>query len=120
MGAKVTALGETLVIKESGGTNYIVRRIIDTFHSRKTLMLILLMFVILVPGALTGAGSISVLVVGGTVAAALNAMGLSKSRVSAIIFIIVTTCLSINISASFDKRVILNTDTAVSINFTEL
>jgi len=76
------------IIKESGGTNYIVRRIIGTFHSRKTLMLILLMFVILVPGALTGAGSISVLVVGGTVAAALNAMGLSKSRVSAIIFIV--------------------------------
>lgn len=76
------------IIKESGGTNYIVRRIVGTFYNKKTLMLILLMLVILVPGALTGAGSISVLVVGGTVAAALNAMGLSKLRISAIIFIV--------------------------------
>ena len=41
-------------------------------------MLIFLMAVILIPGALTGAGSISVLVVGGTVASALTAMGLEK------------------------------------------
>ncbi len=76
------------IIKESGGTNYIVRKIIGAFHNKRILMLILLMLVILVPGALTGAGSISVLVVGGTVAAALNAMGLSKVRISALIFII--------------------------------
>ncbi len=76
------------IIKESGGTNYIVRKIIGAFHNKRILMLILLMLVILVPGALTGAGSISVLVVGGTVAAALNAMGLSKVRISALIFIV--------------------------------
>ena len=76
------------IIKESGGTNYIVRKIVGAFYNKKILMLILLMCVILVPGALTGAGSISVLVVGGTVAAALGAMGLSKVTISAIIFIV--------------------------------
>lgn len=75
------------ILKEAGGTNYIVRKIIGAFYNKKTLMLILLMLVILVPGALTGAGSISVLVVGGTVAAALGAMGISKRNVAAIIFI---------------------------------
>ncbi len=66
------------IIKASGGTEYVVRGIIKTFHSKKNLMLIFLMAVILIPGALTGAGSISVLVVGGTVASALTAMGLEK------------------------------------------
>jgi len=76
------------IIKASGGTEYVVRGIIKTFHTRKNLMLIFLMAVILIPGALTGAGSISVLVVGGTVASALTAMGLEKKIVAAIIFII--------------------------------
>lgn len=76
------------IIKAAGGTEYIVRGIIKTFHDKKVLMLILLMAVILIPGALTGAGSISVLVVGGTVASALIAMGLEKKVVAAIIFII--------------------------------
>lgn len=76
------------ILKESGGTNYIVRKIIGTFYNKKTLMLILLMGVILVPGALTGAGSISVLVVGGTVAAAFAAMGITNERIAAIIFIV--------------------------------
>jgi len=76
------------IIKASGGTEYVVRGIIKTFHSKKNLMLIFLMAVILIPGALTGAGSISVLVVGGTVASALTAMGLEKKVVAAIIFIV--------------------------------
>jgi CitMHS family citrate-Mg2+:H+ or citrate-Ca2+:H+ symporter len=76
------------IIKATGGTEYIVRGIIKTFHKSKTLLLIFLMAVILVPGALTGAGSISVLVVGGTVASALVAMGLERKTVAAIIFIV--------------------------------
>jgi len=76
------------IIKASGGTDYVVRGIIKTFHNKKNLMLIFLMAVLLIPGALTGAGSISVLVVGGTVASALTMMGLEKKVVAAIIFII--------------------------------
>lgn len=66
----------------------IVRWIIRAFGNKKVFFLILLMIVMLIPGALTGAGSISVLVVGGTVSAALSAMGLKKERVAAIVFIV--------------------------------
>jgi len=76
------------ILKSVGGIDMIVRWIIKSFHNKKILLLILLMFVLLIPGAITGAGSISVLVVGGTVSAALSAMGLKKERVSAIIFIV--------------------------------
>ena len=75
------------IIKESGGTDYIVRGIIKGFYNKKYLMLILLMVVMLVPGSITGAGSISVMVVGGTVSSALVAMGLGLDTVSAIIFL---------------------------------
>jgi CitMHS family citrate-Mg2+:H+ or citrate-Ca2+:H+ symporter len=76
------------ILKESGAMNMIVRWIIRVFGDKKILLLILLMVVLLIPGALTGAGSISVLVVGGTVSAALTAMDLKKERVAAIIFIV--------------------------------
>ncbi len=76
------------ILKESGAMDLIVRWIIRVFGGKKILFLILLMVVMLIPGALTGAGSISVLVVGGTVSAALAAMGLKKERVAAIIFIV--------------------------------
>lgn len=76
------------ILKESGAMDLIVRWIIRVFGGKKILFLILLMVVMLIPGALTGAGSISVLVVGGTVSAALGAMGLKKERVAAIIFIV--------------------------------
>ena len=76
------------ILKDSGTMYLIVRRINRVFAGKKILFLILLMVVMLIPGALTGAGSISVLVVGGTVSAALGAMGLKKERVAAIIFIV--------------------------------
>ena len=43
---------------------------------------------LLVPGALTGAGSVTVLIAGGMVAAVLGYMGVSQVRVAAIVFII--------------------------------
>ena len=76
------------ILKESGAMDLIVRWIIRAFGNKKVFFLILLMIVMLIPGALTGAGSISVLVVGGTVSAALSAMGLKKERVAAIVFIV--------------------------------
>ena len=42
----------------------------------------------LIPGALTGAGVVSVLVVGGLVAAVLRLMGLSEQRVAAFVFML--------------------------------
>jgi CitMHS family citrate-Mg2+:H+ or citrate-Ca2+:H+ symporter len=46
------------------------------------------MIVILIPGALTGAGSVSLLVVGAPVAVALRHLGINPRRVAAILFIV--------------------------------
>jgi CitMHS family citrate-Mg2+:H+ or citrate-Ca2+:H+ symporter len=46
-----------------------------------------LMIIVLIPGALTGAGSVSILVVGAPVAMALMSLGISRKRTSAILFI---------------------------------
>ncbi len=76
------------IIAESGGVNYVVRGIIKTFYYKRVAVLLLLMFVILIPGALTGAGSISILTVGTPCALALGYLGIPKKRVAAILFII--------------------------------
>jgi len=76
------------VITESGGINYVVRGIIKAFYNKRIVALFLLMIVILIPGALTGAGSVSVLTVGAPSALALRYFGISRKRVAAIIFII--------------------------------
>jgi CitMHS family citrate-Mg2+:H+ or citrate-Ca2+:H+ symporter len=46
------------------------------------------MVIVLIPGALTGAGSVSLLVVGAPVAMALARLGISPKRVAAILFIV--------------------------------
>ncbi len=76
------------IVSESGGVNYVVRGIIKGFYNKRFIVLILLMFIILVPGALTGAGSVSILVVGAPVALALGYLGIPKKRVAAILFIV--------------------------------
>lgn len=76
------------IVNESGGVNYIVRATIRTFHNKRLAALIILMVIVLIPGALTGAGSISLLVVGAPVAMALKLLGISPRRVAGILFII--------------------------------
>ena len=76
------------IVSESGGVNYVVRGIIKGFYNKRFIVLILLMFIILVPGALTGAGSVSILVVGAPVALALGYLGIPKKKVAAILFIV--------------------------------
>ena len=76
------------LLKESGGVAFAVRGIIRRFHDKKPALLILLALILLIPGALTGAGSVTVLVAGGMVATVLETMGISKPRVAAIIFTI--------------------------------
>jgi CitMHS family citrate-Mg2+:H+ or citrate-Ca2+:H+ symporter len=76
------------ILKESGGVAYAVRGILQRFHRSRVLLLILLTFLLLIPGALTGAGSVTVLITGGMVAIVLNYMGIPKIKISAIIFII--------------------------------
>jgi CitMHS family citrate-Mg2+:H+ or citrate-Ca2+:H+ symporter len=76
------------ILKESGGVAFAVRGILKRFHWSRTLLVILLTVLLLLPGALTGAGSVTVLITGGMVAVVLETMGVSRVRTAAIVFII--------------------------------
>jgi len=84
----VTATLFMNLLKESGGVAFVVRRILTRFHRQRALLLSLLALLLLVPGALTGAGSVTVLIMGGMVAVVLGYMGIPKVKVAAIVFII--------------------------------
>jgi CitMHS family citrate-Mg2+:H+ or citrate-Ca2+:H+ symporter len=84
----VTATLFMNLLKESGGVAYVVRGILRTFHRSKSALFILITFLLLIPGALTGAGSVTVLITGGMIATVLGYMGLSKPRTAAIIFLV--------------------------------
>jgi CitMHS family citrate-Mg2+:H+ or citrate-Ca2+:H+ symporter len=84
----VTATIFMAIIQESGGVNYIIRATIKYFYPKRIVALLILMIVILIPGALTGAGSVSCLVVGAPVALALIYLGIPRVKVAAIIFIL--------------------------------
>jgi CitMHS family citrate-Mg2+:H+ or citrate-Ca2+:H+ symporter len=76
------------VMKESGGVAFVVRGILKKFHRNRALLLVLLTILLLLPGALTGAGSVTVLITGGMVAVVLYYMGISKLRTTVIVFVI--------------------------------
>ena len=76
------------IVSESGGVNYVVRGTIKYFYNMRVVALILLMIIVLIPGALTGAGSVSLLVVGAPIALALGYLGIDKKRAAAILFIV--------------------------------
>jgi CitMHS family citrate-Mg2+:H+ or citrate-Ca2+:H+ symporter len=76
------------IVSESGSVNYVVRIIIKYFYNKRIIALLLLMIIVLIPGALTGAGSVSLLVVGAPVALALSYLGIPKRKVAAILFIV--------------------------------
>jgi CitMHS family citrate-Mg2+:H+ or citrate-Ca2+:H+ symporter len=76
------------IFKESGGVAFLVRGILSRFHNRKSILFILITILLLFPGALTGAGSVTVLITGGMIAIVLSYMGLSRPRAAAIIFIL--------------------------------
>jgi hypothetical protein len=84
----ITATIFMAIVSESGGVNYVVRATIKYFYNLRIIALFLLMIIILIPGALTGAGSVSLLVVGAPTALALGYLGISKKKVAAILFIV--------------------------------
>ena len=84
----ITATFFMNLLKESGGVAYVVRGIIQKFSQKKSILFVLITFLLLLPGALTGAGSVTVLITGGMIAVVLGYMGLSKPKTAAIIFII--------------------------------
>ena len=83
----LTATFFMALLRESGGVAFIVRKIVSTFHKRRTICLLLLTFVLLLPGALTGSGATTVLTVGALVGAVLSAMGVDETKRAAIIFL---------------------------------
>ncbi len=83
----VTATLFMNLLKESGGVAFVVREILQRFHRSRALMLVLLTILLLVPGALTGAGSVTVLVTGSLVAVVLHYMGIPKHKAAALVFI---------------------------------
>ncbi len=76
------------ILAESGGIIFVVKGIIKSFYNKRIIALLMLMIVILIPGALTGAGSVSILTVGAPSALALGYLGIPKRKVTAILFII--------------------------------
>ncbi|GAK60028.1 TRAP C4-dicarboxylate transport system permease DctM subunit [Candidatus Vecturithrix granuli] len=83
----ITATFFINLLKEAGGIIFMVRSIVSTFHRRRSICLILLTCILLVPGALTGAGAATVLTVGSLVGTVLMCMGVSQTRTLAIIFL---------------------------------
>jgi len=86
----LTIIAATLfmnILEDSKAISYIVRSIVTNFYKQRLILLILLMLVLLLPGALTGAGSVSVLISGGIVATVLYSMGIPLVNVTAIVFI---------------------------------
>jgi Tripartite ATP-independent periplasmic transporter, DctM component len=84
----VTATIFMEIVNASGGVSYIVKGVMRRFGSQRVLVLLMLMLILLIPGALTGAGSVSLLVVGTPVALALAALGIKPNKVAAILFIV--------------------------------
>jgi hypothetical protein len=76
------------IVGESGGVNYVVRGTIRLFYNVRVVALLVLMIIILIPGAWTGAGSVSLLVVGAPVAMALKYMGVPERKRAALLFIV--------------------------------
>lgn len=84
----VTATLFMNLLKESGGVAFVIRGILKKFHRRRSILFILITVLLLIPGALTGAGSVTVLIMGGMISVVLGYMGLSKPKIAAIIFLI--------------------------------
>ena len=98
----LTATFFMTLYRESGGVAYIVRKIVKSFFAHRIICLLLLTFVMLIPGAITGSGATTVLTVGGLVGAVLTAMGVSEDRKVALIFILAAmsaACPPINLWA---------------------
>ncbi|MEI6734312.1 MAG: hypothetical protein WCK94_10075 [Comamonadaceae bacterium] len=75
------------VQKESGAFDAMVRSLIVRFYRYPKVLLVLLMFLIILPGALTGPGAAGVIALGGIVAPVLMSMGIPLSRIVAFLAI---------------------------------
>ena len=72
---------------ETGAMDALVLKMVDRFYDRKWVLFFLLAVIMLIPGALTGAGSVSMFVVGGMVATVLRLSGIGEARIVAFIYV---------------------------------
>lgn len=73
--------------KETGAMDTLVRKMVDRFYDSRWTLFFLLAVIMLIPGALTGAGSVSMFVVGGMVATVLRFMGIGDRKIVAFIYV---------------------------------
>jgi GntP family gluconate:H+ symporter len=73
------------VLRESGGLNILVRDITRGFYRIPFLLLLLIMLVVIFPGAITGSGTVAVLATGGIVGPVLAGMGIPRVDVAAFV-----------------------------------
>lgn len=83
----VTATFFMNLVKESGGITLIVRGIIRKFHNSRFAILMLLTLIILIPGALTGSGTVTVMVVGSFAGIVLGYLDIPRAKAAAIVFL---------------------------------
>lgn len=84
----LTATFFMALFNASGGVTFIVRKIVRRFHNQRSICLLLLTVIMMIPGAFTGSGATTVLTVGGLVGAVLKAMGVKDDKRIALIFIL--------------------------------
>ena len=75
------------IYSKTGSLNNIVRTLVSKFYKTKWILFFFLAILMLIPGALTGAGSVSILVMGGMVATVLGYMGIEKTKITGFVFI---------------------------------
>lgn len=76
------------ILKESGGVAFVVRGMFKRFRKQRAILLMMLTILLLIPGALTGAGSVTVLITGGMVSTVLLGLGVPRVKTAAIVFIL--------------------------------
>lgn len=75
------------VYSATGAMNAMVRKMVDRFYHRKWVLFSILAVIMIIPGALTGAGSVSMFVVGGMIATVLRYMGITSVRTTSFIYV---------------------------------
>ena len=74
------------IYSHSGAMTTVTRKLVNKFENKWILMAFMALFM-MIPGAITGAGSVSVFVVGGLVATVIRYMGVSDKKTAAFVFI---------------------------------
>jgi len=82
-----TAMIFMKVVQESGALNALSNGIIKKFYKNPAILLVLLMFIVMFPGMITGSSTAAVLTAGTLVAPVLIMMGIPKETAAAIIAI---------------------------------